>query len=104
MEAHAMTEPGAPPTLQAAGTTEWVTVAEAAERLGLNARTLRRAAALGNLESRRSGKVWLTTLTAARAWLKNAGHRPGPRLGQGVGRPRHEAASSSPSAPVPATA
>jgi excisionase family DNA binding protein len=100
MEAH-----GAHPPLQASGTTEWVTVAEAAERLGLNARTLRRAASVGNLESRRSGKVWLTTLAAARTWLKDARHRPGPRLGQGVGRPRHEEARSSPPAmPPPATA
>lgn len=83
-----MGEQGARPTLQAAEAAEWVTVAEAAERLGVNARTLRRAAALGTLESRRSGKVWLTTLLAARAWLKDARHRPGPRLGQGVGRPR----------------
>jgi hypothetical protein len=68
--------------------TEWVTVAEAAGELGVNARTLRRAAAGGALDSRRSGKVWLTTLAAARAWLKDARHRPGPRLGQGIGRPR----------------
>jgi excisionase family DNA binding protein len=71
-----------------AGAAEWLTVAEAAARLDLNPRTLRRAAAVGNLESRRSGKVWLTTLGAVRAWLKDARHRPGPRLGQGVGRPR----------------
>ena len=95
-----MGQQGARPTLQGAEATEWLTVAEAAERLGLNARTLRRAAALGNLESRRSGKVWLTTLFAARAWLKEARHRPGPRLGQGVGRPRPAVSSPAPSESV----
>jgi hypothetical protein len=84
-----------------AAATEWVTVAEAAGELGVNARTLRRAAATGALDSRRSGKVWLTTLAAARAWRKDARHRPGPRLGQGIGRPRAEQRPAPP-APTPA--
>jgi excisionase family DNA binding protein len=90
-EGHAMGRARPRPSRRAAEpseATEWLTVAEAAERLDLNPRTLRRAAAVGNLEARRSGKVWLTTLGAVRAWLKDARHRPGPRLGQGVGRPR----------------
>ena len=66
---------------------EWVTVAEAAVRAGVNAVTLRRAARIGNLEARRSGKVWLTTPAAVRAWLKEARHRTGPKPGQGIGRP-----------------
>ncbi len=56
---------------------EWVTVAEVAVRLGLTPVTLRRAARVGNLEARRSGKVWLTTAPAVKAWLKDARHRPG---------------------------
>jgi hypothetical protein len=86
-----------------AAATEWVTVAEAAEELDINARTLRRAAATGALDSRRSGKVWLTTLAAARAWLKDARHRPGPRLGQGIGRPRPAPPPAAPAtSPAPA--
>jgi excisionase family DNA binding protein len=80
-----------------------VTVTEAAAQLGVNARTLRRAAALGSLDARRSGKVWLTTLAAARTWRKDASHRPGPRLGQGIGRPR-PAPPPADDAPARATA
>jgi hypothetical protein len=65
----------------------WLTVAEAAEQAGINARTLRRAA-VGALDARRRGRVWLITLNAVRAWRQDARHRPEPRLGQGVGRPR----------------
>ncbi len=56
---------------------EWMTVAEAADRFGLARSTLSRAARVGNLETRRSGRIWLTTTPAVRAWLKNARHRPG---------------------------
>ena len=56
---------------------EWMTVAEAADRFGLARSTLSRAARVGNLETRRSGRIWLTTAPAVRAWLKDARHRPG---------------------------
>jgi excisionase family DNA binding protein len=56
---------------------EWMTVAEAADRLGLARSTLSRAARVGTLETRRSGRIWLTTAPAVRAWLKEARHRPG---------------------------
>jgi hypothetical protein len=91
------------PAARPPAATEWVTVAEIAGQLDVNARTLRRAAATGALDSRRSGKVWLTTLAAARAWLKDARHRPGPRLGQGIGRPRHAPPPAPPAtSPAPA--
>jgi excisionase family DNA binding protein len=70
---------------------EWVTVTEAAELVGVPAVTLRVAAAAGHLGAQRSGKVWLVRLPAVRAWLKAAKHRPGPRPGAGVGRPRRPA-------------
>jgi hypothetical protein len=60
-----------------AGRHDWITLVEAAARLELNARTLRRAAKDGHLETRRSSKVWLTTPAAVEAWLKGARHRPG---------------------------
>lgn len=75
---------------------EWITVAEAAQRCGVNPVTLRRAARVGNLESRASSKVWLTTVAAVRVWLKEAGHRTGPKPGQGLGRPRGTPTTSSP--------
>lgn len=103
MEARAIEDQGALPALRAAGTTEWVTVAEAAERLGLNARTLRRCAAVGNLKAHRSGKVWLTTQAVACGWLKDARHRPRPRLSQGAGRTRYEEVNTSSSATVTPT-
>jgi hypothetical protein len=60
-----------------AGRHDWITLVEAAARLALNERTLRRAAKDGHLETRRSSKVWLTTPAAVEAWLKGARHRPG---------------------------
>jgi excisionase family DNA binding protein len=60
-----------------AGRHDWITLVEAAARLALNERTLRRAAKDGHLETRRSGKVWLTTQAAVEAWLRGARHRPG---------------------------
>jgi excisionase family DNA binding protein len=80
---------------------EWISVADAAERLGVNRRTLTRAAQVGNLEARRIRQLWLTTLPAARAWLKAARHRPGPRPGRGVGRPRPPAGSPGPAGAGP---
>ena len=65
---------------------------QAAARVGVLPVTLRRAALVGNLEARRSGKVWLTTEAHARAWLRAARHRPGPKPGEGRGRPRPRAA------------
>lgn len=75
---------------------EWVTLVEASGHVGVPAVTLRAAALAGRLEAVQSGKVWLTTLPAVRAWLKDARHRPGPRPGRGGGRPR------APSAPADA--
>src|SRR5262245_30065034 len=66
----------------------WMTSAEAAPRVRVLPVALRRAALVGNLEARRSGKVWLTTEAHARAWLRAARHRPGPKPGEGRGRPR----------------
>jgi excisionase family DNA binding protein len=60
-----------------AGRHDWITLVEAAAQLGLNERTLRRAAKDGHLATRRSGKIWLTTAAAAETWLKGARHRPG---------------------------
>jgi hypothetical protein len=75
---------------------EWMTLAEAAARVGVLPVTLRRAARVGNLEARRSGKVWLTTEAHARAWLRAARHRPGPKPGEGRGRPRPRNAPPEP--------
>ena len=73
----------------ASGVTEdWISVADAAEHLGINRRTLTRAAQVGNLEARRVRQLWVTTLPAVQAWLRGVRHRPGPRPGRGRGRPR----------------
>jgi excisionase family DNA binding protein len=77
---------------------DWISVADAAAQLGINRRTLTRAAQVGNLEARRVRQLWLTTLPAAQAWLKAARHRPGPRPGRGLGRPR--AAAEAPAGAV----
>jgi excisionase family DNA binding protein len=98
-EAPAVRAQGLPRAARPPAPTQWLTVAEAAEQAGVNARTLRRAAAVGALDARRSGKVWLTTLAAVRAWRQAARHRPGPRLGQGVGRPRRTADAPAPAGP-----
>jgi excisionase family DNA binding protein len=80
---------------------EWVTVAEAAGLVDVPAVTLRVAAAAGHLGAQRSGKVWLVRLPAVRAWLKAAKHRPGPKPGQGVGRPRRPPETApAPAAPA----
>src|SRR5687767_9387972 len=67
----------APPAGEPTAAQEWISVADAAEQLGINRRTLTRAAQVGNLEARRIRQVWVTTLPAAQAWLKAARHRPG---------------------------
>jgi excisionase family DNA binding protein len=81
------------------GAHEWITVAEAAQRCGVHPVTLRRAARVGNLEARASGKVWLTTRAAVRAWLASARHRTGPKPGEGLGRPRRAPADGGAPAP-----
>ena len=56
--------------------------------MGVPRRTLNQAAREGKLPARRVADVWLVRLPDVRAWLRGARHRPGPRPGQGVGRPR----------------
>ncbi len=73
-----------------------MTLAEAAALVGVQPGTLRRAALVGNLEAQRSGNVWLTTEAHVRAWLRAARHRPGPRPGEGIGRPRPRNAPAAP--------
>jgi transposase len=75
----------------AAADQEWMGLAAAAGRLGLNRRTLSCAAKAGRLEARRDRLLWLTTLPAVEAWLEGARHRPGPLPGHGRGRPRRPA-------------
>jgi len=58
---------------------EYIGITEAALRFGLSRDTLARAARDGNLESRRTGKLWLTTPAAIDAYLKSARHRRGPK-------------------------
>jgi excisionase family DNA binding protein len=80
-----------------AGRHDWITLVEAAARLELNERTLRRAAKDGHLETRRSGKVWLTTQAAVETWLRGARHRPGRKPQR---RPADVAPASSPPPPL----
>jgi hypothetical protein len=84
------------------GKQDWIGLPEAAALFGLSRYTLARAARDAHLETRRTGKIWLTTPAAVDAWLKAARHRPGrtPRR-----RPSGAtAASSPPPAPAPTTA
>lgn len=56
---------------------EPIGISEAAVRYRLSRDTLARAARDGNLETRRTGKLWLTTPAAIEAYLRSARHRPG---------------------------
>jgi len=56
---------------------EYIGITEAARRCGVSRDTLARAARDGNLETRRTGKLWLTTPAAIEAYLRGARHRPG---------------------------
>jgi excisionase family DNA binding protein len=56
---------------------ERIGLSEAAVRYRLSRDTLARAARDGNLETRRTGKLWLTTPAAVEAYLRSARHRPG---------------------------
>lgn len=67
---------------------EWTDLKTAAAAVGVPRRTLNQAAREGKLPARRVADVWLVRLPDVRAWLRGASHRPGPRPGQGVGRPR----------------
>jgi excisionase family DNA binding protein len=58
---------------------EYIGITEAGLRFGLSRDTLARAARDGNLETRRTGKLWLTTPAAVEAYLKSARHRRGPK-------------------------
>jgi hypothetical protein len=82
---------------------EWIGLPEAAVAAGLSRFTLARAAKDGNLQTRRTGKIWLTTPALVDAWLKAARHRPGPHPGHGVGRPRRRPTTPDPGATAPAT-
>jgi excisionase family DNA binding protein len=64
-------------TAAAADRLEYIGLTEAALRFGLSRDTLARAARDGNLQTRRTGKLWLTTPAAVDAYLKGARHRPG---------------------------
>lgn len=65
-----------------------ITLAEAKALFGVPYSTLGAAVAAGHLKARKSGHTWLTTPEAVSRWLSKAGHRPGPKPGQGVGRRR----------------
>jgi excisionase family DNA binding protein len=77
---------------------EYIGITEAALRSGVSRDTLARAARDGNLATRRTGKLWLTTPAAIDAYLKGARHRPGRKPQR---RPAGDTpASSSPAAPA----
>jgi excisionase family DNA binding protein len=78
---------------QAAGL---LSVGEASRLFGVPRATLSVAAREGRLDARKVGKGYVTTAAAVRAWLRDARHRPGPRPGKGVGRPRRPGAGSPP--------
>jgi hypothetical protein len=67
---------------------EWSDLKTAAAAVGVPRRTLNQAAREGKLPARRVADVWLVRLPDVRVWLRGARHRPGPRPGHGVGRPR----------------
>ena len=79
---------------------EYIGITEAGLRFGLSRDTLARAARDGNLETRRTGKLWLTTPAAVAAYLKSARHRRGPKPKQRV--LTDAPASSPPSETAPA--
>jgi excisionase family DNA binding protein len=62
---------------------ELLTLAEAARRSGVPARTLNRAALVGHLKAIRLGYQWAVTQHDVDAYLKEAPHRPGSLPGQG---------------------
>jgi excisionase family DNA binding protein len=68
---------------------EYIGITEAALRFGISRDTLARAARDGNLATRRTGKLWLTTPAAIDAYLKSARHRPGRK-------PQRRAADAAP--------
>ena len=76
-----------------------LSVGEASRLFGIPRATLSVAAREGRLDARKVGKGYVTTAAAVRAWLRGARHRPGPRPGRGVGRPRQPAAASPRPAP-----
>lgn len=52
----------------------------AAELVGVSPSTMRRAAKAKRLDAKRIGKVWVTTMRAARAWKeRDEYHKPGPK-------------------------
>ena len=82
------------------GTHDWIGLPEAAVLFGLSRYTLARAARDEHLQTRRTGKIWLTTPAAVETWLKGARHRPGRRPQR---RPAETAPpGTAPPAPVPA--
>ena len=60
----------------------WLSLSNAAERLGVHPATLRRAARSGELQARRIGREWITTLASVQAYSKQ--RRPAGRPPKGV--------------------
>lgn len=76
-----------------------ISVGEASRLFGIPRATLSVAAREGRLDARKVGKGYVTTPAAVRDWLRGARRRPGPRPGEGVGRPRQSSGASSEPAP-----